>query len=170
LPIQIGSRAGFVQTGADGARSRAEPVGHRRLREVAEVEEHDGIALAGRERGDRRRQLVRALAGENPFERLLALIGGALRERAGLHPPLAQRAQAEHAADAGEPRAEALRLAQPVQLQPRDKRGILRDIRARVAEYGRARSRKPRPVACEQLGERLRVTGSCSSYQDSIAH
>ena len=78
--------------------------------------------------------------------------------------------QAQHTADAGEPGAEALRLAQPVELQPGDERGFLGDIRALVAEHAGARLREPRTVAGEQLGERLRVSVTGSRHQSSIAH
>ena len=154
--------AGLVQAGADRALASAKAQGDFGLRQISEVKEHDGVALAGRKRGDRGGQLGRALGGQDASERLVAFVrrlfgrlaAGQDERRRG--PP---DAQAEHAADAREPCAEPVGVAQAVELQPRDQRRVLGDVRARVrvVQNALACTQQTSVVAREQLRERRHV-------------
>jgi hypothetical protein len=167
---------GVVQPCADGARCGAEPLGDLTLWQAVEVEQDDGVALAGGQRGQRAGQLARALARQQPLAGLLAHVGGALRDRAvggqalASAGALAPRAQREHAPDRGQPRPEAIGIAQAVELQPGDERRLLGDVggggRGQAAP---ARALEPRVMALEEHGERAGVAAARAGDEGWVA-
>jgi len=130
---QRGAR--LVQARSHRTGGRAEAHGDDALRQIGQVEEDDGIALTGRQRRDRGRELGGALAGS------MRSTGSSRRSagRSGSEPsrvsrsglaPRARNARSESMRPMPrQPRAETRRVLQPVQLQPAHEFGVLGDIR-----------------------------------------
>jgi murein DD-endopeptidase MepM/ murein hydrolase activator NlpD len=138
--------------------------------EAAEVKERNGGPLPGRQRGDggahafgdlgRRRRLVGPEIG---CDGLGAVATPAART-------LAQRAPAEVDADAGQPRCEAIVVAQAVQAEQRGEHGLLGGVGGHLGVAGDspADGREHAVVALHQSGERATITAARGGYQGGI--
>ena len=126
------------------------------VREVGEVEERDGLALARRERGD---------GPEHPrAQQGIRLVG-----RHGLvghvHRRLARRTSGEVAPDPAQPAAEGVVVAQPVEARHGDQQRVL----GRVGRAS-AGAQQRGAVALGQRGEGIAVTHPSGGHERGIGH
>jgi hypothetical protein len=155
LPSEVGEAglqrgASLVQAGLDGAHGDPEARRDLGVREVGDVEEGDGVALAGRERGD---------GGEDAAaqEGVGALPDDLLRARQGGRAGLAAR---QVAPDPAQPGAEGVVVAEPVESAQRDQQRVLGRV-GRTAAGAQQRG----AVALGQGGEGVAVADAGGGHE-----
>ena len=153
FPSEVGEAglergAGLVQAGLDGAGGDAEARGDLGVGEVGEVEQRDGVALAGREGGDRgeHARAVRAVGRRRRGSAASSGSGGGLR----------RRAPGEVVADAAQPGAEGAVVAQGREAGEGLQHRLLRPRRARAAGRSAAAPAGGAPRGAERVRGRPR--------------
>ena len=170
VPSEVGETgleraAGLVEARLDGADGDAEARGDLGVGEVGEVEQRDGVALAGREGGDRREHARAVLAVGRPGRR--GLRGRLERQRGRCAPGAA----GEVVADAAQPGPEGAVVAQAREAGERLQHRVLRDLGGgrRIAQRAPAGPQQRRLVALHERAERRPVARAGGGGEVGIA-
>ena len=157
-------RARLVQPGLDRARRDAEMRGRLGLGEPGEVVQRHRLALAARQRRDRRPHARRELAAGRRRRTGRASASPAAATGAGLP----QHRAADVEADADQPGAEAVVVAQPVERQHRRHDRVLGGVGRRVADHAPAARDERRVVALHQRRERVAVAAAGAADENGV--